>query len=171
MGPNLDIVAYGEAIPTTDRMGQDTGRFMIPESAYSIPCDDEVDYNCVFGGTSAASAQVSGVASLVLQRRPDLKGEIDSLKWILRHSALNPYYPSYEDTSRIDDSVGWGRVSAARALLAVARGDANNDGTISVPDIVYLNDYTIRMVLRHNRPWARATRIATAVLTCQISLI
>jgi len=40
-----------------------------------------------------------------------------------------------------DYQYGYGRVDAYRAILSIARGDANNSGTVSVGDISYLIDY------------------------------
>lgn len=136
-GDELDVVAYGEYIPTTDRMG-DYGIVSSQRGAGDKPiCELDVNYDCVFGGTSAAAAQVTAIAALILQRRPDLAGQVETLKSILRYSAENPYTP-VEDTARINDQIGWGRVNAFRALLAVIRGDGNNDGFIGIGDAVYI---------------------------------
>ncbi|NMC43032.1 MAG: S8 family serine peptidase [candidate division Zixibacteria bacterium] len=136
-GDSLDLVAYGEYIPTTDRMG-DYGIVPSQRGSDNQPiCELDVNYDCIFGGTSAAAAQVTATAALIFQRRSDLIGQLDLVEQILRYSAENPYSP-VEDTARISDQIGWGRVNAFRALLAVIRGDGNNDGFIGIGDAVYI---------------------------------
>jgi len=135
-GDSLDVVGYGVGIHTLDRMNGGLNK------SPGAPCTTD-EYTCNFGGTSASAAQVSAITALVLQRRPDLQGKLDTLKLILRASCQNPY-SSVEDTARIDNRVGWGRVNALRALLAVCRGDANNSGDINIADPTYVINYIFK---------------------------
>lgn len=139
-GEKLDVVAYGEYIPTTDRMGDNGFVGNQQASKREDVCDLDPNYDCVFDGTSAAAPQVTAIAALILQKRPDLIGQADILKRILRYTAENPWGPT-TDTARLNDQIGWGRVNAFEALLAVSRGDANNDGNIDVADATYIVNY------------------------------
>ena len=99
------------------------------------------NYNCAFGGTSAAAAEVTGIVSLILLQRPDLAGHTEQIRQIIRHSAKRTQYGHPPgDTSRVSDELGWGRVDAARALIAVCNscGDADGNHTINISDVVYL---------------------------------
>jgi subtilisin family serine protease len=140
-GDNLDVLAPSAkrgklghlwSLDTPGREGCDDG---------SANCDSmDADYLCQFGGTSAACPQVAGVAALIMLRRPDLIGQPDSIRDIIRYSSEREQYGG-SDTSRVNNYVGWGRVNAARALLAVSRGDADNNASINVSDINYLIDF------------------------------
>lgn len=102
------------------------------------------DYFCSFGGTSAACPQVAGIAAMIMSRRPDLADSNYTIYNIIKHSAEDQVGPDsgyYPDLLGWDQFYGWGRVNACRALLAVCRGDANNDGTINQLDITYIIDY------------------------------
>jgi hypothetical protein len=142
-GPELDVVApsgnvnlQGDIL-TLDRAG-----------AYGynptyISCNpQDIDHDCKFGGTSAAAPQVAGIVSLLLLRRPDLIGQTALLRDIIRYSAeREPFGQNSSDTSRVSDYVVWGRLNAARAILAVVRGDADNSGGVNISDAVYLINY------------------------------
>jgi serine protease len=103
-----------------------------------ISCSpQDVDYDCKFGGTSAACPQVFGVATLLMLRRPDLIGNTEQIHEIIRYSSDRDQYGVY-DTSRVNNYVGWGRLNAARAILSVVRGDVDNNGFINVSDAYYI---------------------------------
>jgi hypothetical protein len=137
-GSDLDVMA-----PSADLGG--TGHFWTLDQMGSDGYDDgtvdcltqDADYLCNFGGTSAACPQVSGIAVQLMLRRPDMIGDPDRVRRIIRLSSEREQYGE-DDTLRVNNYVGWGRVNADRALLAVTRGDADNNGAIDIDDIVYL---------------------------------
>jgi subtilisin family serine protease len=104
---------------------------------YGCGDPDDDDYMCKFGGTSSAQPVAAGVAALVLAARPDLTRE--QLYDVIRNSADNKLYDTI--TSPPDPKYGYGMVHPMRALLAVSRGDANNDHSIDMLDILYLIDF------------------------------
>jgi subtilisin family serine protease len=140
-GDDLDVVApsgaldYRGDIWTLDQMGA------AGENDGTDDClAQDADYLCSFGGTSAAAPQVAGIITMVMLRRPDLIGNPDRVRRIIRLSSEREQYGVY-DTLRVNNQVGWGRVNADRALLSVTHGDCNNDGLIDIDDIVYLISY------------------------------
>lgn len=102
-----------------------------PKVSWNCPTveGNNTNYNCHFGGTSAACPFVAGVASLLISRDPSLRYNMPVLREILSYSAapLSEYVPSPD--------FGYGRVDAFRALLAICRGDANNDAAIDLSDV------------------------------------
>jgi len=140
-GSEIDVVAPSGAcnltgdIWTLDRVG--TPGY---NPAY-ITCDPQnIDYDCKFGGTSAACPQVAGIIARLMLRRPDLIGDTDRIRRIVRLSSERSQY-GVNDTVRVNNQVGWGRVNADRALLAIVRGDCTNDGIIDIEDVIYLIEY------------------------------
>lgn len=120
---------------TIDQMGWRGGN-----SAYMSTCppgNNDNGYICKFGGTSAACAVVAGVASLILAKDSTLT--VDEVYDILKYSAQTELM--YDTISPPDVELGYGRVDAFRAILSISRGDADNDGSINVGDITYLQDY------------------------------
>jgi subtilisin family serine protease len=101
---------------------------------------NDIDYNCRFGGTSAAQPVAAGVGALVLSRRPDLtKIQLDS---VIKFSADPNMYDTIVNPP--DLKYGYGMVHPLRALLAVARGDVNNDKTINLLDVNYIINFLYR---------------------------
>jgi len=81
---------------------------------------------------------------MVMSRRPDLIDSNYLIYDIIKYSAEDQVGPSSginADLPGYDEVYGWGRVNALRALLAVCRGDADNDGSINVLDVNYIIDY------------------------------
>lgn len=130
-GAELDVVAPSGNMPLGKFAGQGhRGHFWTFDQMGiegindgSMDCYvNDLNYNCGFGGTSAAAPQVTGVVALVLFRRPDLIGQTETMRQIIRHSSEDKGSPGW------DPYYGRGRLDAARALLAVVRGDADNSG-------------------------------------------
>jgi len=97
------------------------------------------NYIGYFGGTSAACPQVAGILALVRSKRPDITS-FDTLKMIIDSSAVDGI-GDYYDEPGFDVTYGYGLANALRALLAVSRGDANNDGNIDMLDVTRIIDY------------------------------
>jgi hypothetical protein len=58
---------------------------------------------------------------------------------VLRWSCDKQHYGHPDaDTGRVNNTVGWGRVNADRALASISRGDPNNDRLIDISDVVCL---------------------------------
>lgn len=106
---------------------------------HNLQCGEpnDMDYNCKFGGTSAAQPMVAGIAALILSVKPELTRQ--ELYGIIENSAERDLYvnitnPPYQE-------YGYGMASPYRALLAISRGDVNNDGDINILDIMYLQEF------------------------------
>jgi len=140
-GPALDVVApsghnsfiHGD-LYTIDGMGN----YGFNPNLWTCDSVNE-NYMCFFGGTSGAAPQVAGILALVRSRRPDITN-FHTLKKIIDSSAVDGIGDQY-DTPGWDDAYGYGLADAWRALLAVCRGDANNDGTVDPLDIWHLIDF------------------------------
>ncbi len=89
-----------------------------------------------FNGTSAAAPHVSGVAALLLSHYnvpfcySNRNLAIEDVEYILEHSATNLYGPGYDDTT------GWGRLDAYKALKMIE----NSTLQIIHPDSVLLTE-------------------------------
>ncbi len=103
------------------------------------PSGNDRDYNCKFGGTSAAAPIVSGVASLILAKDPTLTAQ--QVYEILRNTAVKDLdWGTIPDTPNVE--YGYGRVDAFRAILSLSRGDVNNSrGMIDISDLVFILPY------------------------------
>ncbi len=125
-GPALDLMAPGGPYPpgsagvtiwTTDIAGNAGG---------------PGDY-AEFGGTSASTPIVAGVAALILSVEPNLTN--DEVRHFLERSAKD-----LGDPGR-DDYYGWGRVDAKAALdmVLAKRADLNGDWQVDEQDLTLLN--------------------------------
>jgi len=136
-GDSLDVMGYYTDIITLDQMG-DHG-----EGGKARERTDCAGGNRNYGcpsGTSFAAPQAAGIAGLVLARRPDLKGDPDKLIEILRFSTDDGGTPCQIDSS-FSVELGYGRLDAFRAMLAISRGDLDNDAEITISDLIYMTEY------------------------------
>ncbi len=98
-GPEVDVVAPGVKIPTTDIMG--TGGY------------SSSNYTQTFNGTSSATPHVAGLMALILSVDPDLRSwEVEDIIKQTAHD-LGP--------SGRDNEFGFGRIDARAALEATSR--------------------------------------------------
>ncbi len=147
-GSQLDLVApSGETdfqgdVWSLDQMGDSGFNPFYGHITWDCPTAEtnDVNYDCRFGGTSAACPMVSGVASLLLAKRPHLR--VDLIYDILRNSAVTNLESGA--ITPPDDEYGYGRVDAFRALLTVSHGDASNDAAVDIGDAVYIVNYIFK---------------------------
>ncbi|MBD3162893.1 MAG: S8 family serine peptidase, partial [Candidatus Eisenbacteria bacterium] len=100
-GPELDVVAPGVKIATTDRSGG---------VGYSGG-----DYYSSFNGTSSATPLAAGICALIWSANPGLSAH--EVRSILQESAEDQVGPPDEDTPGWDPYMGHGRVNAYQAVL------------------------------------------------------
>ena len=131
-GSDLNVVAPGVLISTTDRQGNKGYNPMTPighvKNGGSKVTADYADqnYNIDFRGTSAACPHVAGVAALVLSERPDLtaaqvRQSIESSCTKITGPSSNPY--TY--TNGKNDEVGYGLANAYGAIQEAYRHPVN----------------------------------------------
>lgn len=121
-GPQLDLTAPGVLIASTYLNG---GLFGGLPPKYGL-----------FGGTSAASPHVAGVAALILSRYPDLEPE--EVRELLRSSAVDLGEPGK------DNLFGYGRINAGQALIDAnpCPADLDGDGSVNIFDLFeYLSNF------------------------------
>jgi serine protease len=154
-GNALDLVApsgyitvqnkpYGD-IWTVDQMGI---RGYNPQITDSADANGNQNYTGRFGGTSAACPQVAATAALIkaqwwrlYQGSPLYSMQV---KKIIENSAEDTIFV-VEDTTWKGPRYGYGRLNAFRALLAISRGDANNDKSITAADVTYLVNFLFKL--------------------------
>lgn len=138
LAPSGEYLGAGaaEGVWTTDQMGD------LGVNRPIITKDEVEPYNCDFGygnnrhyfceydGTSASTAFVSGIAALLLSYDSTLT-RVQAYA-ILDTSAL-PLTGTVPDIRR-----GFGRADGFRALIAIARGDCNADGQLTLSDVTKL---------------------------------
>ncbi len=134
----VDVMAPGVDIFSLDQMGTDTGYHKgdIPSTNYIS--------GTVLDGTSFAAPIVAGLAARIMARRPDFIGQPDSIKQVIYHSTGNGW--SHPDSSQEDShtktyQMGYGRINAARAMLAISRGDVDNTTALNILDVLYIIAY------------------------------
>ena len=109
-GDEIDVVAPGVFVPTTDRTG------LVGYSNTS----DTLDYYMRFYGTSAACAHVSAIAGLILSVNPDLTQQ--EVGYIIASSAQKVGTYNYTSTSghpygSWHEEMGYGLVDAYNSVL------------------------------------------------------
>ena len=123
-GSELDVVAPGVLIPTTDIQGNKGYNPNLPihtlngGSAVSSDYQNQ-DYTIWFNGTSAACPHVSGVAALVLSVNPNLTGQ--QVRDILESTAQKVGGYNYQSNQNHpngtwNDEMGYGLVDAYAAV-------------------------------------------------------
>ena len=134
LAPSGNLWMYGD-VWSLDRMG---GYGKNPhDTSDCLPEANNENYWCHFGGTSAATAVVSGIAALILSFDSTLTA--DQVYDVLRYSAVSEWeWGSLEEVPHYE--YGYGRADAYRAILSLARGDMNADGVITMADITILID-------------------------------
>jgi len=149
-GNALDLVApsgntglRGD-IWTTDLMG---AKGYNPTYTGPTDANGNQNYTGRFGGTSGACPQVAATAVLIKAQWKrlypiDILDSYEVMK-IIENSAEDTAFV-VEDTTWKNWVYGYGRLNAFRALLAISRGDANNDKSITVTDVTYLVDYMLK---------------------------
>jgi len=134
VAPSGDVNLEGD-VWSLDQMGNQGWN-----PAYISDCppgSNDNDYDCRFGGTSAACPVVSGTAALLLSRDSTLSAQ--AVYYILRNSAVT--HLDWGTINPPDDEYGYGRVDAYRAILSIARGDVSNDAEITIGDVSILIDH------------------------------
>jgi hypothetical protein len=118
----LDLVAPGVGIYTTDRSEDDGNNPPSSSSHFSSDLPDK-SYTRNFNGTSAAAAQVAGIAALILSAYPDLTST-EVRRVLLRGCTYLPghiYYNDNDYPSRLkSDEVGYGLVNAFSTFQQVS---------------------------------------------------
>ena len=149
-GPELDLVAPGIDLWTTDRMGN------LGSNPDIHPCTGDKHYFCRFWGTSASCAIAAGVAAKLFAVMPEAmrpmpaSGQqgayghpVDFMRQVLLTSADDMV--GSDNTPGWDPDYGHGRVNAHNAMLTAAEhclaGDANHSTGVDIDDVVYLINY------------------------------
>ncbi len=121
-GTQLDIVAPGVKMPTTDRQGS---------QGYT-----NTDYTQTFNGTSSACPVVAGVASLILSVNPNLT--FQEVNDIIEQSAQKVRTDLYtysnsggRPNGTWNNQMGYGLVDAHQAVLLAQSGNCPNHLTIN----------------------------------------
>lgn len=112
-GTQLDIVAPGVLIPTTDRQSS---------NGYNTSSGTAGDYLQTFNGTSSACPHVAGLAALILSRDPTLT--VQQVSDIIESTAQKVGGYNYQTTSgrsngTWNNEMGYGLVDAYAAVAAV----------------------------------------------------
>jgi subtilisin family serine protease len=124
---DLDVVAPGQDIYTTDRTGLDGYNCCNGDNNYTIDADLNGG-----DGTSYASPHVAGIAALMLSKNPTLTPI--EVRNILRSTAVDITPGVYG--FGFDEFTGHGLVNAAAAVGGVPpRADINHDGVVNASDL------------------------------------
>ncbi len=134
-GPELDVVAPGSYLWTTDITGSAGAN-----SGNTSYGDAAGNYYKGFGDTSAATPQVAGLAALILSVNPYLTS--DEVQSVIQSTADDKGDPGW------DKYYGWGRINIFNALvnmptLTLNKIDdiADGDGVVPGSNITYTISY------------------------------
>ena len=121
-GPELDIMAPGVLISTTDLLSRLGFAHESPSSNNNIVTQDYSDiiYTRLFRGTSAAAPHVAGVAALMLSVNPNLTQQ--QVRDILEKTAQKIGLYEYKDTigrpnGKWNNEMGYGLLDAYSAVM------------------------------------------------------
>ncbi|MGE8290056.1 MAG: S8 family serine peptidase [Sphingobacterium sp.] len=126
-GSELDVVAPGVLIPTTDLTGSGGYNSGSSQGSVLLPVDfSDANYTGTFNGTSSACPQVAGLAALVLSANPQLTGQ--QVRNIIESTARkSDKYVFSNSSSRVNgkwnNEYGYGMIDAevaVRKALAVS---------------------------------------------------
>ncbi len=144
-GPEVDVVAPGVRIYTTDMMG---GNGYTPGN-----------YDPLFNGTSAATPHVAGVGALLLSIDPGLT--VQEVEEIIKRTADDA------GPAGRDNETGWGRVNAFRAALAAQR--LWYDISVNIEFLGTGAECFMRINLRFYNPGINSVRLDWVALTSNSS--
>jgi len=154
-GNELDIVAPGVLIPTTDRQGNNGYNPNVPIHTWAggtLVVNDyaDQDYTRWFNGTSSACPHVAGVAALVLSVNPSFTGQ--QVRDIIESTTQKIGVYNYASTSgrsngTWDDEMGYGLVDAFAAVEAALPVINGGDLVCNSPNKTYTISNTTDSVL------------------------
>lgn len=148
-GDQLDVVAPGVLIPTTDLTGaigiNSKNSIHINAGGTKRTSDySDTDYTVWFNGTSSACPHVAGIAALILAVRPELTQQ--EVRSIIQESCVKlPGYTFTNTSAHPDGSwnqeVGHGLVNAYRALVLATKSFKIEGPTIVNQKSTYTLNY------------------------------
>lgn len=127
-GSNLDVVAPGVHIPTTDLQGA-IGSNPVPQGSYFSSNLSDQDYTVNFNGTSSSAPHASGVAALILSEYPNLTQGQVRRAIEMGCTKLSGYSYSQDNeypSGTWNNEVGYGLVNAYGALMQAAQINQQN---------------------------------------------
>ena len=143
-GPELDIMAPGVLIPTTDLTGKKG-------------LDNTSDYTSSFNGTSAACPHVAAVAGLILSVNPTLtaKQVADIIESTAQRVGGYEYAPTEgRPNGKWHEQMGYGLVDAYAAVLAAQPKHIQNQVYLLGQEVYeYATEITAGYAVTDNKPY------------------